>query len=337
MLKKVTDCEVPKEERQKARDLIRHLVYARTQEEYKEVRNDLFEVMGKDFESYFLKNWENCPQMWVTWQRDEFLHFGNTTNNRVESSHQKLKNVVLQSSSLAAMFKSLLFIKTAQSEYSHKAFLEEFTSVTTKSSTEHVEVVAISSSCTEYATSLTIEQLNVSSKIEYKVQLPIGPQGAVEVTYGDHHHFVHLKEGTCSCAFSKTMGLPCRHIFVARRKLNLPIFEESMVRKRWLASYQLSVGSEDYVTVDRDDSVPVVIVHELPEKSIMKGTLSRNQKYSKMLKLAQKLATMSCQYGMPEFRESYSESVVERLIDLWEHNVPFSLVATSDVEVRSCK
>ena len=131
------------------------------------------------------------------------------------------------------------------------------------------------------------------------------------------------------------MGLPCRHKFVARRKLNLRIFEESMVQKRWLASYQLSVGSEDYGMVDRDDSVPVVTVHELPEKSIMKGTLSRNQKYSKMLKVAQKLATVSCQYGIPEFRENYS--VVERLIDLLEHNVPFSLVAISDVEVRSCK
>lgn len=47
--------------------------------------------MGKILNPIFLKNWENCTQMWVTWQRDEFSHFGNTTNNRVESSHQKIE------------------------------------------------------------------------------------------------------------------------------------------------------------------------------------------------------------------------------------------------------
>lgn len=175
------------------------------------------------------------------------------------------------------MFKNLmLFIQTAQSEYSHKAFLEDFTSVTVESSTEHPEVLAISSSCTEYATKLMIEQLNVSSKIEYEVQPPTELEEDVEVIYGSHHHLVHIKEATCSCAFYKTMGLPCRHIFVAKRKLNLPIFEESMVQKCWLASYQIHVDPEDYLTADQNDSIPAVTVHELPEKSILKGTLSHN-------------------------------------------------------------
>ena len=94
-----------------------------------EFQDDLFKVMGKKFDAYFLENWKKCTEMWVAQQRDEFLHFGNTTNNGVESGHQKLKDVVLQTASLADMFKRLLlFIEIAQSEYSHKAFLQEFTS-----------------------------------------------------------------------------------------------------------------------------------------------------------------------------------------------------------------
>ena len=43
----------------------------------------------------------------MAWQHDELLYFGNTTNNRVESGHQYLKDVILQTASLADMFSKL--------------------------------------------------------------------------------------------------------------------------------------------------------------------------------------------------------------------------------------
>ena len=36
---------------------------------------------------------------------------------------------------------------------------------------------------------------------------------------------------TCTCSFSKRMGLPCRHIFRARTILQLPLFESSLMKK----------------------------------------------------------------------------------------------------------
>jgi len=63
LFKKVVDCEVPKDQREEVREFIRHLVHAKTQEQYEEARDDLLKIMGKEFESYILENWENCIEM----------------------------------------------------------------------------------------------------------------------------------------------------------------------------------------------------------------------------------------------------------------------------------
>lgn len=52
----------------------------------------------------FVKNWETCKSMWVTYERDQAVHFCNTTNNRLESHNQKLKDVTSRKSSLSEMF-----------------------------------------------------------------------------------------------------------------------------------------------------------------------------------------------------------------------------------------
>ena len=56
LFKKVVDFDVPKDKRDAAHELIRHLVHAKAQHEYREFRDDPFKVMGKKFVAYF---WEN--------------------------------------------------------------------------------------------------------------------------------------------------------------------------------------------------------------------------------------------------------------------------------------
>ena len=67
--------------------------------------------------------------MWVTYERDQYLHFANTTNNRLESHNQKLKDLTSKSSCLSELSVEniLLYSRTAASEYSHQSFTEEFT------------------------------------------------------------------------------------------------------------------------------------------------------------------------------------------------------------------
>ena len=110
--------------------------------------------------------------------------------------------------------------------------------------------------------------------------------------------------------------MPCRHIFNVRLSLHIPLFEEGMVPKRWLRSYQSNVKFDQAVcstnghascafgTVSEQDRVHV---SNLSTKTKLSGTLARNQKFQKMQTLCQKLATIASLCGMPQFREKYAQ------------------------------
>ena len=79
-------------------------VHASDESVYSSLKEDLFQIVCEDFEKYFLKNWDSYQSMWVSFKRDTFSHYGNTTNNRLESSHSKLKHICHQSDKLSEMF-----------------------------------------------------------------------------------------------------------------------------------------------------------------------------------------------------------------------------------------
>ena len=111
--------------------------------------------------------------------------------------------------------------------------------------------------------------------------------------------------------------MACHHIFNVRLSLHIPIFEEGMVPKRWLRSYQ-SNGMFDqavYIVpmamhqclwhcVSEQDRVHV---SNLSTKSKLSRTLARNQKFQKMQTLCQKITTIASLSGMPQFREKYAQ------------------------------
>ena len=58
------------------------------------------------------------------------------------------------------------------------------------------------------------------------------------------------------------------------------------------------------------------------------GILTRNQKYRKMRTLCEKLAIISSQYGMVEFKKKYAE--VQTIIRYWESNTPIVITPVTD-------
>ena len=68
--------------------------------------------------------------------------------------------------------------------------------------------------------------------------------------------------------------------------------------------------------VGQDDRISAVHLNTLPARSVLSGTLSRNQKYKKMSSLCQKLAMISSQCGMSEFRDKFA--TIQELVELWE-------------------
>ena len=123
----------------------------------------------------------------------------------------------------------------------------------------------------------------------------------------------------------------CRHLLAARTNAGTATFEP--LAERWLKQYLLHVGVKptidgDHIEVE-DDSCGhskqhQVMVSTLPPSSKVSRTLTRNEKYRKMLSLSQKIAVVTSECGMPEVRRMYS--TVESLLSYWERNVPVILI-----------
>ena len=333
MFKGMTDCGVEKSNRDECRRIIQLLVHANSEVQYKDLKQELFDEANDEFKVYFQRNWEVCKSMWVTFKRDQHLHFANTTNNRLESHNQKLKDVTSRSSSLSDMFQNvLLYARTCAAEYCQQSFTEEFTAQS-GGDTETPTAQEIRTVCTQYAANL--EQLKLADTVHYQFT---SMETHVVVKYKERSHFVSLYDHSCSCSFRTTLLLPCRHLLAARVYTGTAAFETSLVAARWLKQYQLHVGAKSTATCSTAGELPIdsdcqfqqheVVVSTLPPPSKMSGTLAKNQKYRKMLSLSQKLAVAASECGMPEFRRMHS--TVESLLSYWERNIPVVLTPASD-------
>lgn len=190
------------------RRLIQLLVHATSKVQYERFKSELFEQANDKFKVYFGKNWEGCRSMWVAYQRDEHLHFANTTNNRLESYNQKLKDVTSRTSSLSDLFKNvLLYCRSSAAECSQQSFTEEFTAQ--YCGDKETEITQeIRSVCTQYAADLILKQLELAESIPYEITID---ETEVVLKYKEHSHLVSLSSNSCSCTFRRTLLMPCRH------------------------------------------------------------------------------------------------------------------------------
>ena len=330
MFKKVVDCGVTKSDRDEARESLRRLVHAKDENEYVKLRQEVFDATNDEVKQYFLNNWDNCQNMWVTFKRDAYVHLGNTTNNRLECHNQKLKDLTSRTSSLSEMFENvLLFVRTSEAEYKQSSFTEEFTSAS--SADDGISgVPEIRAACTQYAATMIVEQLKLAHSVGYQISEKDGEN--VLVSPSGRSHSVHLDGdigNACSCSFHRTVHMPCRHIFAARRHRQLPTFEITMVADGWQKLYQLLVDEANSEAIDPSGmEEPEVQVSSIVSGVTLSGTLARNQKYRKMQTLCQKLAVISSLCGMAEFRNKYAE--VQSLIRHWESNTPIVITPVTD-------
>ena len=220
----------------------------------------------------------------------------------------------------------VLFAQTCESEYKHSTFNEEFK--VTKSSSHHSvegfpEVEAV---CTKYASNIISEQMKLATTVDYVitqrekvVEVTSPNQTVCVVTPGDH--------SSCTCTFYKTMFMPCRHIFATRRLLHLPLFQPSMVPLCWIKQYQLSMEENQ-----SNNQVSGVQISTFTRKALP-TSLSRSQKYTKMMNLCQKLATVASQCGMLEFRKKFED--VQCIVQCWEQNKSCSITEEPiDVSIK---
>ena len=66
--KAVSDLEVPKERRDALRKVLHDIVYSENMDEYVDYLAEIVHLGNPSFEKYFYDNWNNCTDMWVSFQ-----------------------------------------------------------------------------------------------------------------------------------------------------------------------------------------------------------------------------------------------------------------------------
>ena len=74
----MSDCDIPKCDREELRSKLRSVVYTASEAEYERLKSDIASLANDDFNEYFEKNWQNCKEMWVSYLCDQYLHLANT-------------------------------------------------------------------------------------------------------------------------------------------------------------------------------------------------------------------------------------------------------------------
>ncbi|XP_047140739.1 uncharacterized protein LOC105846787 [Hydra vulgaris] len=214
--KKVADLSCTIDVKRKISVYLDTLCHSRDQSIY-EKQKQLLLSLNECFAEYFLNNWDHMRDRWVFYKRATHLNFGDTTNNRIESYHQKLKSVITHPIDLHQCLEKIFFL--------NDMFLEECKFKQFKSLTKKYfsELSYLHNIITPYA--IKHVSLELVKSTHYDLILP--SNNTHNVIVGDNTYIV--SEKLCNCKFFMNMCLPCRHLiavsqYLGNEKLSLDWF-----------------------------------------------------------------------------------------------------------------
>lgn len=123
---KATNVSMDTKETLKA--IVTNMVYADNSETYDKLLKYFEESVGgkkHPLFTYFLKNWDQCKEMWVRYMRGNVPHMGNNTNNRIEASWGSMKNYIHSYSTLDDTIIKLIELQQTAEEKYNKAIYSQ--------------------------------------------------------------------------------------------------------------------------------------------------------------------------------------------------------------------
>ena len=232
--------KISSENKKQVDHLVHNMVYAASEAVYEanllSLQTLCIRVGFKEFYDYFLRNWDNCQEMWVLHRRSKLPHFKNHTNNRLESFFGKLKGVVHGDMSMTECLEKIIAaLRRDQKEYEHiqrspgqfyNGNYDEEMSVVLRLTNHYV------------AEQIEVEYVAAVAKVEtYKFEVE-GGEDAVFVRGHHQTHRVSYLDWSCDCTFSRTMRLPCRHAIAVRKSATVPVIGGAIPVSRIEARYR---------------------------------------------------------------------------------------------------
>ncbi|XP_070183049.1 uncharacterized protein [Littorina saxatilis] len=202
--------------------------------------------------AYFQDHWWSCPRLWATcFSESQTYHI--TTTNHAESFHQKLKQTLSSKTSLSACIHHLLssteFI--LQCRQASSRLREMSIQYNTKHNCPTVN--AIQNDLTSFGSSLVVQQLVLSRKYEYDVEITETECFQVKCTSSEASKTYTVTDNPmkCDCSFFKAFSLPCRHIFAQRSHLMLPLYVCDNLRFKVRPSVHPEHSSAAPISIDQ--------------------------------------------------------------------------------------
>ena len=152
----------------------------------------------------------------------------------------------------------------------------------------------------------------------------VGDMMCVTSVSDNRKHSVDSALSSCSCSVWGNYGLPCRHIFVCRKKDGIDLYDETLVDSKW----KRSVALNNCLPPNSLLNSPVSIQKKKPKKKIEK--MSSVEKYLKATEFLKEIASFLSTCGETEFLEKLE--YLKHLKETWMSNETVPLPNTTAVQ-----
>jgi hypothetical protein len=229
--------------RKKVRGIIHLMVYSQNDEEYDQALSALKKSLSDDeshpFWQYWMINWHSIKFRWVTYLRDKYQHFGNTTNNRIESAWNRLKTQTSPHCGIATCIQGVFeYLEDLESLFCGQYYSLVNGSRVRKSHSMMFKYLI--DRLSHWSWQLVEEQYEVLSKVQYEIceKDPLNPTVyAINKCISISKNIVHTIAKVnmkCSCSFMTVYSLPCRHVIFYAMTNNNPDLVHIAVHQRWI-------------------------------------------------------------------------------------------------------
>jgi zinc finger SWIM domain-containing protein 3 len=309
-------------ERNRALEIIRNIVYSKSQDAYEANISLLKDTKWKAVKEYFFDNWHPIKEQWVSCFKDSVFNLGETTNNRLESTNAKIKSVCSAYGSLLQFFTEMSSVLGAlRNERKHERVMGA-SRLPTNVSTYDEDIRAYADVLTPYAFKHLKKQAGMASLVK------VEKISSNEVTIASTTHGrLTVTSQSCQCTYPIKMGLPCRHILKTRIILKLSRFDPSLFSTRWTVEY-----SQEPCEIENEDPSGTTNIDFLPAQK-QKRKLTQSEKFRKAMKVAQNLASLASEGGMKVFKARLAE--MQQLADSWQIRNTFEHDKKSTMEENS--
>lgn len=287
-------------QRDQLKKIFEDMCYAKSIDEY----NALFERLKSEAPAtvldYFLKNWHNIKNEWVTGLTFNSGHFLNNTNNRLESFNGKLKSVIPTFSNLNNFIEKLFIVlKCLRLERDTKAVKMVQKLPTTR--IKDTDLLQYFSLLTPYAFAFVKNQFELKSKSL--------PSTTVNV---------------CGCQFNVALTLPCRHIFYLRSTKNITLYQEDLCAIRWTKKYY----QQHQRVFQTPPAFPEIPGNEVNVKTVTKNTkkLSSNDKFRHTSTIGSKIASLLSTLPSPHYERKIEQ--LHYIYNSWKEGKELFIEAT---------